>query len=689
MWLIAFGRAVFGDRRGLLAFLVAVAAAMLVWRTTVSINDNYTVINGLVAVSQGRVFVMEPTFGETLATPGMVRYEGRAIPRNYAHIVLALPALWGLQAIEAVASLRLALTGAWWLTVLAAVSVAGSLVSRKRLGQTVGSLVALVGFTASVSVATPLDPPHLAALALQATTVVIAGLCAVLVYRTVALLHDDRTALVAGLAVALASPGLLWASIPKRHVLTAGLALTSLFLLAASRARAEASDSGDEIGTRETTTRWVRLARQRYPWRRALAYVPIGLTVWLHAAEGFVLLAAVAGVDLLTARDRSLRSIGTIAVVFACSLVPFVVTNLLISGDPFTVPRMLPPYDAAYEGVRFVGEAGGEGGGTDAGGGGGADKSGTDTGGSGTDTGGAAETDGSSTDAGSGGVSDGGETESGGGNGDSAMGSVVSALNGAYGSGSSLVSSLTRRLLVVVGMIEAGVTAATAEPSKAYHMFLRSGYVGTDGRGATGLAINLAFLESLPLAGALVAAPVVALERYRAENTFSLQTVCSYLATPRGTADAFVLVYASLLALLYLPRLPIHAMLTARYIYPLFPLGIYAVARLPAVRAAVTEAGWPLAFSYGGGVLIGGQLTALTIALVGLGVDEAMQGYALLALALAAALGGWSLVTAWTGPRHRSGAVLLGLAGAVTTNLVGLIAYQYFGRAFLLPIVPS
>lgn len=639
-WLLACGRFAFGDRRGLFVFFAAVLAAMLVWRTTVSINDNLTVINGLVAVSQGRVFVTDPTFGETLASPGMVRHDGRAIPRNFAHIVLALPALWVLQGIQAVADLRLAGTGVWWLTLLAAMSVGGSLLDRERMGRIVGSGVALTGFAASVPGAAPLEPPHLAALALQATTVVVAGLSAVLVYRTVGLLHDRRVALAAGLSVALASPAVLWASIPKRHVLTAGFALASLYLLVSSRIRdpSAAPDAGDQTSGNGTGDHG---ARGGYRWRRALAYAPIGLTAWLHAAEGFVLLIAIFAVDLLGGRDRAGRTLGAIAVVFGCSLVPLVVTNVLISGDPFTVPRMLAPYDAASDGVRFVGETGGGGGGR------------------------------------------------------ALLGAVGAVLPPAATAAISAVTtaiaplvSMLRRGLVFIGMLETGATAALTEPFKLYHTFLRSGYVGTDGPGATGLAINLAFLEALPLAGVLVAAPVVAGRRLYAARPVSRRGLRRHLATPAGTADAFVGVYALLLTLLYLPRFPLHAMLTVRYIYPLFPLAIYAAARLPTVRAAITATGWTSGFAYSGGVLIGGQLSLLVIAGAGLGVDEAMQGYALLALGLAGVLGAWSVIATWTDRYARAGAVLLGLAGATTTNLVGIIVYQYFGRAFLLPIIP-
>jgi len=618
----AFGRVVFGDRRGVLVFLFAVAAAMLLWRTTVSINDNYTVINGLVAVSQGTPYVAAPTFGQTLASPGMVRVDGRAVPRNFVHILLSLPALWLLQGLELVADLRIAAAGLWSGLLLAVGVTVGNLAGRERAGRLLGSVVALVAFAANVAVATPLDPVHPAFLALQLTTVVVAALCAVLVYRTLVHLHDRRVGLAAGVAVALASPGLLWASIPKRHVLTAAFALLTLYALVRSR------------GASQPRAR-------RF---RAVAYVPVGLTAWLHAAEGFALLLALVVVDVATARHNDSRTLATVGAAFALSLVPMLVTNTLVAGDPLTVPRMLPPYDSGSDAVRFVSEGSGGGG---SGGGG------------------------------SGGGSSGG--------GSSGVPAVLAPLVGVVSTVTTPLVAALERALVFVSFVENGVDAVTGQPSKLYHTFLRSGHVGTEGRGATGLAINLAFVEALPLAGAVVAAPVVAARRWGRSNTASLR---DRLATPHATADLFALAYGVLLTLLYLRRFPIHASITVRYIYPLFPLAVYAVARLPAARAVVHEQGQTLAFTYAGGVLVGGQLTLALVVANGYGVDEAMQGYALLGIAVAGLLAVWSLAAALGQRGTRFGAVLFGLAGAVTTNVLCLVAYYYFGRAFLLPLVP-
>jgi hypothetical protein len=537
--------------------------------------------------------------------------------------------LWLLRAVAAVADLRIALAGAWCLSLLAITLLVGRLAGRERLAHTGGAALALAVFAVSIVLATPLEYPHLAFLALQLTTILIAGLSATLLYRVLCCLHDARTGLTAGLAVALASPGLLWASIPKRHVLTAGFALATLYLLVRSR-------------DADTTARARRF--------RALAYAPVGLTAWLNAAEGLLLLFALLTVDLLTAREHGGQTLATVAGVFALSLVPLFVTNAVVADDPLTVPRMLPPLDGGGGDIRF----------DSAGGSGSVDIGGLGGGGRPTDSG----------------------------SGVGVWHRLSMVASAAVAAMLEPVLEAFARMRVFGSFLMRGVDAATRQPSKVYHTFVRSGLVGTGSRGATGLAINLALLESLPLAGAMLALPVAVVRRRHDIDVGSLAELRARLATPTRTADLFALVYGLLLTLLYIERFPLHAMITVRYVYPLFPLTVYAAARLPAVRAVVHEQATVLGFSYAAGVLVGGQLTVVAVVANGYAVDEAMQGYALLGLGVATLLAGWGVAAAVGRRSSRTGAVLCGVAGALSTNLMCLVAFYYFGDAFVLPVVP-
>ncbi|WP_135820129.1 hypothetical protein [Halostella litorea] len=686
------GRAVFGDYAGLFVFLLACTAAMVLWRTTFSITDNLTVANGLVAVSDGHMHVAQPTYGDTLATPGMYEIDGRAYPRNYAQIAVALPVLWAFDAVAAVADVRIALAALWSLLLFATASVGGRLVGRRETAHLLGGGVALAAFAANVALATPFPYENLAYTALQFATVLASAATALVAYRLLVHAYESSVGLAAGVAVGVASPALLWATIPKRHVLTGLFAFLTLYCLYRSRG-ADGESS--------------------YRGYRAAAYVPVGLTAWLNASEGLVLFGALLVADAVTAREHGLRTLATVAAGFALSLLPFLLTNYLVSGDPFAPPRMLDRYGSAAVDETVTEEASAIGDDLNAGDGGG-EAAGGESGGTGGDGSGSTGSGGNgsagngSAGNGSAGSEGGGSTEVGG-DGTERPGATGGDSDGSGGGGSSGVAGgidvllgrvsalwtgfLVRalgvfdRVVLFTDFLSQGVDAVRQEPERLYHAFVRSGYFGFSSGGATGLAINVAFLEAFPVAGVLLTVPVVAARRgYRGlrAGTAGLRS------RPLVAADVFVASYAVLITLLYIYRLPLHATLTVRYVYPLFPLAVYGAARLPCVRAAVTERGTWLAFAYAGSVLVGGQLVAIAVVTRGYTADETIQGLALLALGVMAALVAWALSAAFDRTNAGVGAVLLGVGGGVATVLMCAFALLFFGPTgeFVLPILP-
>lgn len=91
--------------------------------------------------------------------------------------------------------------------------------------------------------------------------------------------------------------------------------------------------------------------------------------------------------------------------------------------------------------------------------------------------------------------------------------------------------------------------------------------------------INASVLASMPLLGGLLAVPARLWRQRRA-----LPSVSSLRAT-----DWLCGGYLVLLCLIYLPRLPIHTSYTVRYLHPLFPLGLYLLCRIDAVRSTLTQ----------------------------------------------------------------------------------------------------
>jgi hypothetical protein len=588
-------RVCFGDRGGLFVFLASLTVMMLLWRFQFFITDNYTLANGLAAFGDGQLHVTDPAYRGSLTTPGMVEFDGRAYPRNMGHLVVALPTLLVLRAVTAVMDLHVAVAAAWSLVLMGTVVTAGRLLERPTVGDVLGSGLALLAFSISLAMAEPARLEHYALPALQLTTLLLAGLLAVLLYRLIRRAYGRRVGLTAGLATGLATPTLLWATVPKRHVPIGALALCSAYLFYRSRMA-------------ESTKEYRRF--------RLLAYAPVGLAAWVFVAAGAMLFISLVFVDIATARENHITSLAGIAGVVVVSSIPFFVTNVLITGDPFTSPFMLPSYQPP-------------------------------------DPGGAA---------------------AGGGGGGSGSGSTPS-VRGA--STDSPLPAVLQQVLYLVGQYTQGLEVALSDPDRLTTVFVRSGWFEELSKG-TGGAISLSVAESMPLVGALLGAPLAVATWLRRREFEAIHAV-----------DCFLVVYGLLTLLLYLPRLPLHAQVTVRYLYVLYPMSIYGLVRLPWTRNVIRTRTKLLAWTYAAGVLIGGQLLFAWLVRIDAALDEAMQAIAIVGLGTAALLAAWSLASAAGRDSPRVGAVLLGLAGSIATNLYLIVILYYYGGQFALPFVPA
>jgi 4-amino-4-deoxy-L-arabinose transferase-like glycosyltransferase len=329
-WSVRFRTLVFGDRVGYTLFLGSLAFLVCTWRLGIAINDNYTLLNTLVAVERGHLHIETAHYGG-LSSPGTHVVDGTVYGRNYGQVFLALPFLLALRGLATLVYPSVAIAAGWSLLLLALSQSIADLLDRPRLGAVGGSLLALLAFAAGVATAYPIAADRLPVIALQFSSIVVTAFAAVLVYRLVTARVTHRAGVAAAVAYAAVLPTGFWASIPKRHALTTALLFASLYLL--HRAR-EADRTGEDDALRYRTG----------------AYVPVGLTAWVHAPEGFLLLVAVGVADLLTARTNAPRELAAVAAVLSLSLLPFFLTNYLVAGNPIQPPRFTP----AFEGTTDV-----------------------------------------------------------------------------------------------------------------------------------------------------------------------------------------------------------------------------------------------------------------------------------------------------------------------------------------------
>ena len=653
----------FGDRVGLTLFLGVVVVLAALWRVGFFITDTYAIANTLVNLADGRLHIARIEYSLTLGSqPGLYEHGGQVFGRNYGQAALALPFYWLLEGTAALAELRLVLAGGWSLLVAAFASQLGQVLDRPRV-TLAGTLGALGLFVGNVALSTPLDPRWNGLLALQLLSLVAAGVVAVAVYRLLSEYHGQRVGVAGGLLAALALPIAFWATMPKRHVMSAALIAIVVFGFARSRG----SD------------------RPLPP--RALSYAAVGVLAWLHAAEALVVLVVLVPFDLATARRNGVRELGVLGVVFALSLVPFGLTNYLITGSPFTAPRMLSNLGGLAElspGGDIVVDGGGE------------------------------PTQPTTPDpTAPGEPASPGETTPPDGPGDPGdsgsglWGQITGALGGVIGLGATGINGAIGVLDSLVGAVVFGIEAAAARIGELWgyvaegigiafgdlerlgHVFLRSGRIpGVDYATNDHETVELTVLEVAPMLGTLVAIPIVLGKRGLESGGGKLRgRLTAIRSTPRYQTDLFAGTLVAAFTLLYLPRLPLYSQITVRYLVPIMPVAVYGVMRLPAVRRSLTTNVREFIDAYVGATVVGIVGVIAVFVAIDPAIGEAMQFHALLNL-IAAGIAAAVVVldTVIDGPDLPI-ATAIGTAGGAATTLYVLAGIEYitYGQ-FALPV---
>jgi len=649
--LIAAGRWCFGDRPGLVLWLGLVCWFGLTWRVGFFIQDTYAMGNTLVALADGQLHVTELRYSLTFGSqPGLYEHQGQAYGRNYGMLALAVPLVWVLEAGATVVAPRLLLVGLWsGFGLLFVTQVAEFDRFDRDRTRAVGSLLVVLLFAASVLTATALPINRLPLAALQLSTILVAATAALVLYRLVGRFHGRRAGLAAGATLGIATPVGFWATLPKRHTAVAALVLGVVYAFAVSRSR-----EGD--------------AALR---ARAGAYALAGYITWIHAFEALFVVAVLGAVDLLTARDRSLRALAVVGLVLLIASTPMLATNYAISGNPAQPPRLLGgiSYDAEFSPTPAGTESNGA----------------TPRGSSTTPTDG-----GSATPTGNEAASGGGQTNSTTGSGGTATpGATATVADGGGPAPPPVLDTIragTDTVSTFAGDAVVSGFAVLTQPDRLWHIFVRSGAIPSVSYGNNDYeAIDLAVLEAMPVLGALVALPVLVGRRLQAVADRSLWALDPRDWRPARQTDLLVIALGVVLTVVYLPRLPLFSTLTVRYLHPVMALGAYGVWRVPAARAGLSDTRW----------VVGSYLTGLAVALVvllggvgglGLAVGEAVQYNALWSLAAAAvcavAVVGWT-VSARVSDRVVAVGVALP-AGFTTASLLlsGLVYFRYGSYAF-------
>ncbi len=199
--------------------------------------------------------------------------------------------------------------------------------------------------------------------------------------------------------------------------------------------------------------------------------------------------------------------------------------------------------------------------------------------------------------------------------------------------------------------------AVLFRPSVLFHTFVRSGWIpGVDYAVNGWEAVELALFEAFPLAASVLSVPVLVGTGVRNRwREWDLHAV-----------DGFACAIAAVFVLVYLPRLPLHSMITLRYVVPAMGLVAYLVCRLPPVSAALSGHPWTTTGAYAVTAIAVGLVLLLAGVVLDPATGEAIQLHGLVGLTVAAVTGLTVTGTA-VGGSERMVAIVVGIAGGVTT----------------------
>jgi len=626
-------RVLFGGRPGLALFCGALALYVLTWRMGVFFNDIGLYPWMLERMADGHLSLGAP--GELdQGYPGMHYRDGRVWGRGYGLVALALPIYWAVELLEPVGLRWLVVFGFSGL-VTATTALVGDLVGHRRRGLAAGAglgILALAGnawfYKSYVG--------DLTTFALQIATMLAGAVLVVAVYRLLALRHGRTVGALAGATVLLGTPVAFWATTPKRHTLSAMFVVLAIYAFAASR-------EGDR-GPLEAAA------------IRGGAYACGGLLTWAHAPEGATLLVALAVVDLPTAPRNDRRTLAVVGALAGLSLVPFLTTNAVVSGNPLLPPHFLDSYFGGSVAELADGAASG----------------GASAGGGGASAGGGSATDGATGP--SGGVL-------------AAVVGTVAALAGTVAAGVEAVRPLAQRAL---DMYVSGFVALFTEPERVVRTFVRWGE--TDKAVANMFFdrnTDLSVLESAPVLAALVALPLSfrgGVGRVRAagrrlrerddpSNGANDGAVSRDAVDP---VDLLVVVFATLFVSLYINNLPVYVQGTVRYLHPIYPLAVYGLFRIPRVRSLLTERTRAAVLGYEAGVLLGAPLAFGALLFTDVSKGAVVQPFGLASLAVAAVLAVALLVGRYDDRADGVAAGAFGVAAAMATVYLLLTSFVLF-----------
>jgi len=570
----------FRDQYGATLFVGSLVVFMLLGRVGVFLNDSYVMVNALSAVADGKLYPTEPVVGN-LRAPGAIEVDGKLYGENYGMVFFALPIFWFIKLFDAIFSIRAVLVIVWSAFFIYISHHIGILLDHERRGLITGTFVGLFVLVANAAYWKPFYQVTSAEIALQLSTIIWASLTVLLVYRLIASLRTVKVGAIAAATTMLATPVIYWSSISKRHSMTAAFALLTVYFFYRSRS---APESENKFGERHF---------------RAATYACVGLYAWTNSPEAFALFVAVLIVDLPTATHNDIKSATFIITFFIISLIPFFITNSIITGSP--VKPLVMANTATTDPVQV---AGGE-----------ASSPTQPQGSSGPQP------------KGNSGVSHGSQSP------------IFVLVDGIVTPVLSTLSPIFTALSTITDRYVESIYLVVNYGERVSKVLIRSGDRTSFVKGNSlydGPGMNLSVLESAPIIGGLVLGLLVPIRdaffdksRLRERG----KSIVKLIKNQVSPVDLLVLLISLNFILIYLPDLPINHSYTVRYLHPIYPLAVYGVFRISIINKAIVRHTKTLLLTYETLVLLGLPTAYSILYVYSPATGDVYQSYAVVGLA--------------------------------------------------------
>jgi len=321
-------RYVFSDDTSTLFFFASLAFCLALWNLNIFINDEVTLAAQLINLGHG-VLSLETTptrlyEGLSFGASGPMlafTYQGHVYAfYTHALAVFAAPFYAFLYIISATVGIRLFFASLWSFSIFMVSWLLGRRWGKPRLGRDLGALVALGLLIINIYVATKLPPLVFdqwgALMAIQlfnilATSAIV--LFSLSIFRRY--FANGRIAAFGAAYILVATPVTFWAVSAKDHTASVLLIVASIWSL----------------------YMYLLDGKTRY---RYLSYILVGISFWVRVFDAIPLLIAIVLTDLLTSEGR-IKALITAAVSVTLGMVPYLINNFLLFGNPFLSPVYL------------------------------------------------------------------------------------------------------------------------------------------------------------------------------------------------------------------------------------------------------------------------------------------------------------------------------------------------------------